>query len=193
MKSKNIVILYLILSLIFVFGIALHLNKYSYSGYYTDKIINWLWLGMTIFMIIRFWKRKMIKVYFVLLLATVILSILPMMIPFFAMVYYFSTFDDYQQIQLNNNYRLERTRPGALYKPQIYIYKKEGILEKKVYKTPYSEVTETVLQTSSVNDMEGEKVPIQLAKLVKVSEDSIGIEYQIRNKKQVFYHKKDLD
>lgn len=116
-----------------------------------------------------------------------------MMIPFFAMVYYFSTFDDYQQIQLNNNYRLERTRPGALYKPQIYIYKKEGILEKKVYKTPYSEVTETVLQTSSVNDMEGEKAPIQLAKLVKVSEDSIGIEYQIRNKKQVFYHKKDLD
>lgn len=111
------------------------------------------------------------------------------MIPFFALVNYFSTLDDYQQIQLDGTYRIERTRPNVLHRPQIFVYKKEGIIEKSIYKTPYLFVVEKVFQDHFTNDIEGENQSIQKARLVKVTKDSIGIEYEITNKKSVFYHK----
>lgn len=190
MKNKSIIILYLLVTLIFLSEVVLNFNQYRYTGYYTGKIIGWLWLAMTVFIIIRLWKIKAIKAYFGLLITGIILSILPMMIPFFALVSYFSTIDSYQRIQLEDNYRIERYRPGALSKPQIAIYKQESILEKRVCKTPYIEVLEKVLQLPWV-DIPSEKKqdPIQEAKLVKAYKDSIGIEYQIMNKKQIFYHK----
>jgi hypothetical protein len=189
-KSKNIVIVYLVLTLIFLGEIVLNFNKYSYTGYYTDKIIGWLWLAMTVFIIIRLWKKKAIKAYFGFLVAGIIMSILPMMLPFFAILSYFSTFDSYQRIQLNNDYRIERYRPGALSKPQIAIYRKEGLFEKKICRTPDIEVLEKVLQRSSIDIPSDERhQPIQEARFVNVSKDSIGIEYQIMNKKQIFYHK----
>lgn len=190
MKNRNIVIAYLVVTLIFLSEVVLNFNKYSYTGYYTDKIISWLWLAMTIFIIIKLWKKKAIKAYFGLLVAGIILSILPMMIPFFALLSYFSTIDSYQRIQLEDNYRIERHRPGALSKPQIAIYKQKGLFEKKIGKTPYVDVLERVFQRSSIDIPSDERnEPIQKAKLVNVNKDSIGIEYQIMNKKQIFYHK----
>lgn len=193
MKSKHLPAIYLAITVLFVIEIILSWKQYSFAGYYTDKVINWAWLAMTVFMIIRFWKRKTAKAYFTLLLSVIILSILPMMIPFFGIVCYFSTIDDYQQIELNDSYRIERTRPGALSKPQIYIYQKEGILEKKIYKTPYLEIVEHVIQNPLKREP-GQKDPqIQQAKLISSNKDSIGIEYQIMGKKHIFYHKSQED
>ncbi|MEJ5105348.1 hypothetical protein [Chryseobacterium sp. MYb328] len=190
MKNKNIIIAYLVLTLIFLSEIVLNFNKYSYAGYYTDKIIGWLWFAMTVFIIIRLWKKKAIKAYFGLLIAGIILSILPMMIPFFAILGYFSTFDNYQRIQLNNDYRIERYRPGALSKPHIAIYRQKGILEKNISKVPYIDVLERVLQRSSIDISSDERQEgIQEARFVNANKDSIGIEYQIMNKKQIFYHR----
>ncbi|MBV8326042.1 hypothetical protein [Chryseobacterium sp.] len=189
MKSKNIIIGYLAVTLIFLSEVILNLNKYSYSGYYSDKIINWFWLAMTIFIIIWFWKKKAVRVYFFLLLAIIILSILPMMIPFFGMVHYFSTIGSYQRIQLNDQYRIDRGRPGPLYNPKITVYRNEGIFEKQISRTSYSDIAEDVLQLPSTSPVTADKQPIQKAKLVNVSKDSIGIEYQILNKKKIFYHK----
>ncbi|WPO90456.1 hypothetical protein [Chryseobacterium sp. YR459] len=192
MNNKNIVIAYLAVTLVFLFGIVLSLNNYSFAGYYIDKIINWLWLLMTIFIIIRFWKKKVIKIYFGLLISGIILSILPMMIPFFGIVHYFSTIGCEQRIQLDDTYRLERGRPGVLYNPLITIYKKEGIFEKQILRTPYSEIIDKVSEPSSETLYEKTR-PIQDAKLMSVNNDSIGIEYQIMNKKKLIYHKNKLN
>ncbi len=40
MKYKNMVIAYLVVTLIFLSEVVLNFNKYSYTGYYTDKITN---------------------------------------------------------------------------------------------------------------------------------------------------------
>ncbi|SDJ89281.1 hypothetical protein [Chryseobacterium jejuense] len=190
MKNKNIVIAYLVITLVFLSEVVLNFNQYSYAGYYTNKIIGWLWLALTVFIIIRLWKKKAIKAYFGLLVAGIILSILPMMIPFFALLSYFSTIDSYQRISLNNDYRIERHRPGALAKPQISIYKQKGIFEKEIGRTPDIEILEKVLQRSSIDiPSDDRNEPIQQAKLVNANKDSIGIEYKIMNKKQIFYHK----
>ncbi|MFS4432069.1 hypothetical protein [Chryseobacterium sp. S90] len=193
MNNKNIVIAYLAVTLVFLFGIISSLNNYSFAGYYIDKIINWLWLLMTIFIIIRFWKKKVIKVYFGLLISGIILSILPMMIPFFGIIHYFSTIGCEQRIQLDDTYRIERGRPGALYRPLITIYKKEGIFEKQISRFPYSDIIEKTVQPSKDTYLDDKKLPIQEAKLINVNQDSIGIEYGIMNKQKVIYHKNKLN
>ena len=189
MSNKNILLLYAFISLVFLAEVVLSLNHYSFSGYYTDKIINWMWLAMTLLIILRFWRKKVVKAYFAVLIFSVLLSMLPMMIPFFALVNYFSTLDDYQQIQLDKIYRIERTRRNVLDKPKVYIYKNECIVEKEIYKVPYLEIVEKVFQDHFTNDIAGEAQPIQKAKLVSVDKDSLGIEYEIMNKKNIFYHK----
>ena len=189
MSNKNILLLYAFISLVFLAEVVLSLNHYSFSGYYTDKIINWMWLAMTLLIILRFWRKKVVKAYFAVLIFSVLLSMLPMMIPFFALVNYFSTLDDYQQIQLDKIYRIERTRRNVLDKPKVYIYKNECIVEKEIYKVPYLEIVEKVFQDHFTNDIAGEAQPIQKAKLVSVDKDRLGIEYEIMNKKNIFYHK----
>jgi len=193
MSNKNIVIAYLAVTLIFLFGIVLSLNNYSFAGYYVDKIINWLWLLMTIFIIIRFWNKKVIKVYFGLLISGIVLSILPMMIPFFGILHYFSTIGCDQRIQLNDTYRMERGRPGALYKPLITIYKKEGIFEKQISRIPYSSIIEKIVWSSNETYLDDKSLPIQKAKLINVNQDSMGIQYRIMNKQKVIYHKNTLN
>lgn len=193
MKNKNIVIAYLAMTVIFLFGVVLSLFDYSFSGYYIDKIINWLWLTMTIFIIIRFWKKKGVKIYFGLLISGVVLSILPMMIPFFSMILYFSTVGCSQQIALNDTYRIERGRPGVMSNPMITIYKKEGIFEKKISRDPYLDTIEKIIPPSQEIYVDEKQLPIQKAKLINANNDSIGIEYQIMNKKKVIYHKNRLN
>lgn len=110
-----------------------------------------------------------------------------MMIPFFGLVYYLSTIDDYQQIKLNNTYRIENTRQNALSRQRIYIYERFGIFERNIGRPDYQETIEKVLTTDTTNLKDLSKIPIQNAKLADVNENGIGIEYQFNNKKKVVY------
>jgi hypothetical protein len=178
----------------FLLGVFMTFYDYSYFGYYTDKIINWLWLVFTLIIINRFWKTKTIKIYFFSLLSFLLLSVLPMAIPFFGILFYFTTIDDYQQIKLDSEYRIERTQQQALSMSRIYIYKRIGILEKNICRPVYSEITENVLNVKSFeNSFDEKELSIQEAKLVSANNDSIGIEYKISNKKKLIYHKTEND
>lgn len=188
MKNKILLSIYIVLTAIFIIGVILSFNGYSFAGYYTDKVINLLWLLSTVFTIIWFWRKKAAKTYGMLLMALIFLSIIPMMIPFFGIVYYFSTTEDFQQIQLDDSYRIERTRPGALSKIKIHVYKNEGLIEKLLYDTPYQQVLENTLE-----DQHDPNPPVQKAKLVNFSKDSIGIEYLIQGHRKIFYHKENDD
>ncbi len=187
--NKALIIVYVFLTTLFVFRVILSFYDYSYSGYYTDKIVNWSWLFFTVIIIIWFWKKRRVKIYFYSLLIFLLLSILPMAIPFFGILFFFSTIDDYQQIELNNNYRIERTNHQALSIHRIYIYKKKGIIEENIGRPIYSDIVEKVLNLNMEDILyEFEEYPIQNAKLIDVNKDSIGIEYQIKNKKKLVYH-----
>jgi hypothetical protein len=56
----------------------------SFTGYWSDRIIFWIWLIVTPIVVFLFWKKLWAKIYFWLLVAGLILTILPMAIPFFA-------------------------------------------------------------------------------------------------------------
>src|SRR5690606_21161931 len=111
-------------------------------------------------------------------------SVLPMGIPFFGILYYFTTIGDYQQISLNNEYRIERKKQQALSVIRIYVYKRSGILEKNICRPVYTEIIRNVLNAERIKNSLNEKnIPIQAAILVSVDNDSIAIKYQRLRKK----------
>jgi hypothetical protein len=190
MKFKYLLAIYILSSILFLFGVILTFYNYSYSGYYIDKIIAWTWLLLNTLIIITYWKRKIVRIYLFSLIIFILLSIIPMGLPFLGMVLYFSTIDDFQQIKLNENYRIERTRQQPLSMPRIYVYEQYGVLEKNIYRTPYQEIIQNIekkdFYSSNIDEI---KTQIQQAKIININKDSLGIEYEILNKKGVFYHK----
>lgn len=190
MTNRTLTFLYFVISLLFLLGIILTFNDYSYLGYYSDKIINWLWLGFTFIIIFKFWNKKSIKVFFFILVSIVLLSILPMAIPFFCIINYFTTTGDYQQIQLNSNYRIERTRQNSLSMERIYVYEKKGILEKNICRPDYFQIAEKVLSIkTSDNSIDIDSLFIKSAKLIRINNEEIEIKYQILDKKKSLTHK----
>lgn len=183
-------IVYLIISLAFFLGVALSFWDYSYYGYFSDKIIGWAWLVFTPLVIIGYWKNKAVRWYAYGLLLFVLLSILPMAIPFFNMLNYFSTTGDYQRFRLNRDYRLERTRQQPLSIERLYIYKRIGLLEKNICRTPYSCIVGRALKiTGNSGKQEALSLPIRQATFTGASGDSIGIRYYIAGKSTIFFHK----
>lgn len=190
MTNKILTFLYFSVSLLFLLGIILTFYDYSYLGYYSDKIINWTWLGLTTIIIFKFWNKKFMKIYFFSLTSIVILSVVPMAIPFFGILHYFSTINDYQQIQISPEYRIERTKQSALSMQRIYVFEKKGIFEKNICRPSYSQIVEKTLNIDNYETLvDKDKISIQNSKLVEINKDSIEIEYQILGKKKTFFHK----
>ena len=110
-----------------------------------------------------------------------------MAIPLFGIYFYLTNEGDYQQIKLNNTFRLERTKQQALSLPRVYIYEKHfGILEKNIGRPNYSEILQEIFKDMNLNRKE---TTIQSAKFISKNKDSIGIEYEILNTKKTIYHK----
>lgn len=190
MTSRILITTYLIFTLIFLLGVFMSFYDYSYYGYWTDKIINWIWLVLTVTVTSWFWRNKMTKIYFFSLLTLILLSVFPMAIPFFGIVYSFSTIDDYQQIKLNDTYRIEKTRQQALSLPRIYVYKRIGFLEKNICRPAYREIIENVLDLNEYESgVDERKISLQKVRFISFNSDSIGIEYQILDKTKIIYHK----
>lgn len=190
MTNRILTFLYFVVSLLFLLGILLTFNDYSYLGYYSDKIINWLWLGFTFIIIYKFWNKKSVKIFFFTLVSIILLSILPMAIPFFGIVYYFTKTGDYQQIELDSNYRIERTRQNSLSMERIYVYEKKGILEKNICRPDYSRIVEKVLNINNFdNSINIDSLVVKSAKLIGVNNEEIEIEYKILDMKKSLSHK----
>ncbi|MBA5792527.1 hypothetical protein H1R17_07340 [Flavobacterium sp. xlx-214] len=185
--KKSYKLIYYSFSIFFGISIILNWNDWKLAGYFTDKIIAWIWIFLTLFFIIIFWKKKYVKIYFFSIVALLSLSVLPMAIPLFGIYFYLTKEGDYQQIEMNNNFRLERTKQQALSLPRIYIYEKYfGILEKNISRPNYSEILQEMFKDSNLNEKE---TNIQSAKFISKNNDSIGIEYEILNTKKTIYHK----
>ncbi|RMA72550.1 hypothetical protein [Flavobacterium weaverense] len=80
---KKIFIVYILVCFISLATIFLHIKyNITFVGFWSDRILFWIWLSLTCIIIILFWKKKLVKVYFALLIFTIILSIIPMGVPF---------------------------------------------------------------------------------------------------------------
>lgn len=182
-KFSNI---YFLTTLIFCVSILLNYLDWQLSGYLTEKSIAWFWILLTLIYIIKFWKLKKVRIYFISLISLLFLSIIPMLIPFYGIYFYLTAEEDYQQLELNNNIRIEITRQSALSMPRVYIYEKYfEIFEKNICRPTFMKIYEKVTD----NSIEPNNIEIIKAVLITKHTDSIGIEYQILNSKKIIYHK----
>lgn len=190
---ENLKKIYFIISIILVLSLFLNYFDFQYAGYWTEKIIAWFWIFSTFIFILIFLKKYWMKYYLLALNGLILLSIIPMGIPFFGIINYLTKSGDYQQIKLNEIYRIERTQHQPLSMTRIYVYKKiGGILEKNICRPDYREVIENVMNIKNSNEIFSynlKETPIQDAKLKFINRDSIGIEYKINDAKKIVYHK----
>lgn len=191
-KSLKIYIISSVLLILFL--LSLNLIGLNLKGEYTYQILAWTWIIFTFYIIIKFWKIIYIKIYGFLLFALVGLSILPMAIPFLSIVSFLFNMNTIQTIKVNDEYKIVVTKKVMAMK-RAYIYNSESkfpILEKSnnIARPDYSDIVSETLNINSDDPKlyEYENEPIQQAKLISINKDSIGIEYQILNKKKIIYH-----
>ncbi len=191
-KSLKIYIISSVLLILFL--LSLNLMGLNLKGEYTYQILAWTWIIFTFYIVIKFWKIIYIKIYGFLLFALVGLSILPMAIPFLSIVSFLFNMNTIQTIKVNDEYKIVVTKKVMAMK-RAYIYNSESkfpILEKSnnIARPDYSDIVSETLNINSDDPKlyEYENEPIQQAKLISINKDSIGIEYQILNKKKIIYH-----
>lgn len=191
-KSLKIYIISSVLLILFL--LSLNLIGLNLKGEYTYQILAWTWIIFTFYIVIKFWKIIYIKIYGFLLFALVGLSILPMAILFLSIVSFLFNMNTIQTIKVNDEYKIVVTKKVMAMK-RAYIYNSESkfpILEKSnnIARPDYSDIVSETLNINSDDPKlyEYENEPIQQAKLISINKDSIGIEYQILNKKKIIYH-----
>ena len=187
--------IYIISSVVLIlFLLSLNLIGLNLKGEYTYQILAWTWIIFTFYIVIKFWKIIYIKIYGFFLFALIGLSILPMAIPFISILSFLFNMNSIQTIKVNDEYKIVVTKKVMAMK-RAYIYNNESkflVLEKSnnIARPDYSDIVSKTLNLNSDDPKlyELENTHIQQAKLISVNKDSIGIEYQILNKKKIIYH-----
>ncbi len=184
---------------LFSIGLIVILSLLNYidlniKGDYTYLLLAWFWIFCTIYVIITNWKLIYVKIYTILLAFLIFLSILPMAIPFFVILSFLTNSNVIQKVPINKEYKIE-LRKQVLGMERVYIYKTTSkllVLEKteNLCRPDYLNVLGEVLNMNEEHERlyKLKDSPIQDAKLISVNKDSIGIEYQILNKKKIIYH-----
>ena len=135
MNKKTILILFAISSALLALDIGLYLYDFiSYRGYYSDVVVFWSWFILSILVIVFYWKKLIAKLYLTALIIALILSILPMMLPFWTLVFSMSSFGLKTNKKLNDNYRAQIVGYSVMSKPWLEIIESKGPFEKRIGK-----------------------------------------------------------
>lgn len=141
-KSKKIILrVYFIICAFFVLDCLLYYFKeISLRGYYTDVVLSWVWLISSFVIIIVFWKKLISKLFLAAILVTFALSIMAMMLPFYALLLSSTSLGLYQNKDLNENYRAQIVGYGVMVQPWLEVIEKKGLFEKRIIKCTDSEI-----------------------------------------------------
>lgn len=134
-NKKIFLRIYCILSILLIINCGLdYFQEISLRGYYSDVILFWLWLICSFVVIVVFWKKIMAKLLLATLLVTLALSIIPMMMPFYALVLSTTSLGLHLNADLNENYRAQIVQYSPMAHPWLEVIEKKGVLEKRAFK-----------------------------------------------------------
>lgn len=130
-RNKIFLIFYLLISTLLIADVFLMQKlKISLAGYWSDRLLFWLWAFGTFTCLIVFWKSVFTKIYLALLIAGVILSILPMMLPFWAITLAVTGLERGDWVNPpEGKYRMQIIK-SVMSKPQLQIIENMGLFEK---------------------------------------------------------------
>jgi len=141
LNKKTILRSYLLITLLFALDCLLYYFKeISFRGYYSDVVVFWLWLIMSFVTIIVFWKKLLAKLLLASLIVTLALSIIAMMIPFYAIVLSTTSLGLYKNKDLNEKYRAQIVGYSAMTPPWLEVIEKNGLIEKRIFQCTDSQI-----------------------------------------------------
>jgi hypothetical protein len=146
--SKNSIVIwsYALLTGLLLLIISLLFYKFSFAGYFSDRIIFWLWAIETLYITINYFKKKIIKFYFGFLISGIVLSIIPMGLPFAAIILSTTGTGLLFKEQINDKYRFQITGYSIISQPDIEIIENKWIFEKDKLRTKdYPQINDSTI------------------------------------------------
>ncbi|WP_146171803.1 hypothetical protein [Flavobacterium magnum] len=130
---ENTILSYLIITFLLYADLFLYfLIKVTISGYWFDRILFWIWFCATLYLVSAFWKRLWIRRYFYFLCAIILLSVLPMAMPFVAIILSSTGQGLYYNKKISDKYRFEVIQYGFLGRPVMNIDEQTFPFEKEI-------------------------------------------------------------
>ena len=130
---KQLLINYIIVSLLFLTDFVSELcYKISLAGYWSDRILFWTWVALTATVIFGVWRKMLVKIYFGIILATIVLSIIPMGIFLSAGILSSTGEGLLYHKQISPNYRIQVVGYSIMSRPFTEIVEKKGLLEREI-------------------------------------------------------------
>ena len=145
MKKNKLIYQYILVTFLLLLDFIATINsKISLAGYWSDRILFGVWFFLTIYTIKTYWKNKWAKGYFYTLLVLIVLSIIPMAIPFAGIVLSTTGLGLKYNKQISKNYRFEITQYGFMGRPIMSISENKIIFEKEILDCHNFEVNDSV-------------------------------------------------
>lgn len=162
---------YAVLTCLLFLNVALDLGAgFSIRGYWPDRILFYLWIIGTVYIIVCYYKEKFVKIYTWVLVALIFLSTIPMMIPFLTIVSMGFARDTQFRKVLPDNYRVQMGGKSPIGNRIFEVIKGFGPVE-RLEGTANMNVLERALGTARLED-------IQSVKVLQMWRDSSRIELQ---------------
>lgn len=172
--KKTIFSTYLFISALIILNSCLYVfAKMSFAGYWSDRILFWIWIAVTPFIIILYWKKLIAKLYFGFLILCLILSNLPIGILFFGMILSGTGSGRLNHFNLENNIRIQTVSYSIMGRPLIQIVK-DGFLFDKIKLKDQDEIEKNDSTWLNVRDA----INVQL---IKETDTSITVKYFFEN------------
>ena len=176
--DKTIKYVHLTILGLFLIDLVLWLGyDMSFNGYYFDRILFWGWLVTAVFFIIR----CKAKYYGYLLIAIVVLSMIPMMLPFLKIVSMAGFSDRTHTFEINEALRVDIHQ--SMGPPKISFIEKGRIFEEEVFES-YTDGLEILL------DHIENKEKITKIALIEQTSDSVVLRFVTPSTQQAYAFKK---
>lgn len=124
---------YMIMTMLLLVDItAILLWQISLAGYWTDRLVFWTWFLSTFAFLIVFWKSILTKIYLFVLILGVLMSIVPMMLPFYGIL--FSSTGMERRSYYTPEYGKYRVQliQSVMSRPRLQIIENKGIVEQVI-------------------------------------------------------------
>ncbi|MFB9077969.1 hypothetical protein ACFFLS_04785 [Flavobacterium procerum] len=134
-KPTTFIKIYVLISLLFATNCLLYyFASISLRGYYSDVVLFWFWLTTSFIVIIVYWKNILAKLLLASLLLTLAMSIIAMMIPFYALLNATTPLGLRTTREISPKYRAQIVEYSPMAPPSLEVIKTYGIVERRLFK-----------------------------------------------------------
>ncbi len=167
-----------LLTILVIIDAILYLREgVSLSGYWSDKILVWLWIAVSTILITKGLRQKLIQLYLAIIVTFLVLCALPMMIPLLSILGYTLAEDRNCVFYPSPNLRVQEDQiwiaPG---RPSVKLIKQGIIFEKVVSEAEFER--ELLDSVTYLNFCDAENI-----KLFKKQSDSIQFQLEFQTRK----------